>query len=265
MNQKLLSGFLISSVVFFALSACGNPGTGNVDQEASTSSVLDHKASSEPPTSRKTQAAKKEGLESTSSKQSTEASPRPSSVGSVLTKDALQDPKQASSAEKKRLNAKEKKFIASAERPSAVDPRAVAEVGEETCQRLDFLEKADAASIPGVLTSEELPDAEAAVRHLCPEFSSQMRLAAAGFGDGEFTVGKKQAEKFVGAGTYVAGTPGAGCTWSVRNKAGTVLESGGVGTKSDFTMTVGTNADKVESSGCYAWLPAGDGGNGSPR
>lgn len=274
MNRKRLSAFAFYSVFLVALTACADPGSGAASSQGATSSAVEsNNARAAQVEADNEETAKKSSPQTTSATDSSAASTPSSSAASVPPKEALQDPKQAASAEKKRLSKKEQKFIENAEKSladdsedeelPAIDPRAVAEGGEATCQRLEFLEKADPTAVPGVLASDELSNAEAAISILCPEFSEDLQLSAAGFADGQFKVGKKQSSGAVAEGTYVARTPGEGCTWTVRDKGGAVISSGGIGNKEDFKMIVEKSAKKVESAGCYAWLPTGGGGNGT--
>lgn len=272
MNRKRLAGMAIFSAFLVSLTACGGSGNEVKGLQVSTSSAVSSDAPAGKLAVDQNETAKKQSSPVESEKKSADSSTTDSSAAAVPVKKELQDPKQAAAAEKKRLSTKEKKYVEAAEEANAgdsadgapaVDPRAVAEGGEATCQRLEFLEKADPASVPGILASDELANAEAAIRLLCPDFASQWRQSSAGFADGQFKVGKKTTKATVTKGAYVAQTPGEGCTWTVRDKDGEVVSSGGIGKKKDFQMTVGKSAEQVESTGCYAWLPQGNGGNGT--
>lgn len=175
----------------------------------------------------------------------------------VPSKKVLTDPKKAAAAESDRVTTPEKRFIDTVDAVEGTDPNAVAEAGHEACQRLEFLKKADSSVIVGALTSGEIPYADEAIRSLCPDFSAQLRLAAAGFTDGEFKVGPKPADKIIVHGSYVAPAPTSQCTWSILDAKGSTIESGGSGIDEVFKMKVDKRASTVQSTGCYAWLPDG--------
>ncbi|MGK5529806.1 hypothetical protein [Streptomyces sp. URMC 129] len=55
--------------------------------------------------------------------------------------------------------------------PEGADPAAVLELGTEACDRLGYLDRHDPGAIPEALAEGEIPNAEAAVEHLCPEYA----------------------------------------------------------------------------------------------
>ncbi|SOD58985.1 hypothetical protein SAMN06297387_101424 [Streptomyces zhaozhouensis] len=55
--------------------------------------------------------------------------------------------------------------------PTGVDPGAVLDQGTAACERLGYLSRHDPESVGEAVASGEIPEAEAAVRHLCPEYA----------------------------------------------------------------------------------------------
>ncbi|MDT0444216.1 hypothetical protein [Streptomyces johnsoniae] len=69
--------------------------------------------------------------------------------------------------------------------PRGVDPAAILELGTETCDRIGYLDRHDPEAAAEALRSGELPDAEAAIEHLCPEYADLLAEAAGGAAGGE--------------------------------------------------------------------------------
>lgn len=173
-------------------------------------------------------------------------------------KKVLKDPRAAAAAELQRVSPQEKGFIQAIDAAAGTDPRAVVEAGQEACQRLEYLKRVDSSVIVGALAGAEIPHAAEAIQTLCPDFSNELRRAKSGFADGPHKVGAKSTDTVILPGSYVAYGPTAQCTWSVTDATGATLEKGGAGVDDNFRMTVNKRAAKVQSTGCYAWLPAGE-------
>ncbi|WP_158621577.1 hypothetical protein [Streptomyces triticirhizae] len=55
--------------------------------------------------------------------------------------------------------------------PSGVDPGAVLDQGTAACERLGYLSRHAPEAIPDAVAEGEIPEAEAAIEHLCPEYA----------------------------------------------------------------------------------------------
>jgi hypothetical protein len=55
--------------------------------------------------------------------------------------------------------------------PVGVDPAAILQLGTEACDRIGYLERHDPDGLVAALREGEIPDAEAAIEHLCPEYA----------------------------------------------------------------------------------------------
>ncbi len=64
--------------------------------------------------------------------------------------------------------------------PRGVDPAAILELGTEICDRLGYLDRHDPEAAAEALRGGELPGAEAAVEHLCPEHAGLLDETAGG-------------------------------------------------------------------------------------
>ncbi|MEU8570665.1 hypothetical protein AB0C51_20350 [Streptomyces pathocidini] len=64
--------------------------------------------------------------------------------------------------------------------PKGTDPVAVLETGQETCERIARTVRHDRAAVIGALRAGEIPGAEDAVRHLCPEHEPLLEAAGKG-------------------------------------------------------------------------------------
>ncbi|MER5554620.1 hypothetical protein ABT001_23615 [Streptomyces sp. NPDC002793] len=136
--------------------------------------------------------------------------------------------------------------------PRGTDPAAVLQTGQETCDRLRFLVKADRAVAVGAIVSGEVADADAAVTHLCPQHQALVDEAARGYADGTHT-GKR-----LRPGGYRAPSPTKTCSWQVTGASGQELDSGSSDTGAAVDITVPGAARAFTSTGCYAWLPQGE-------
>ncbi|UQX03076.1 hypothetical protein [Streptomyces sp. RerS4] len=144
----------------------------------------------------------------------------------------------------------EKKYL-SGRVPEKMDPAAVLQTGQETCQRIERTAKRDKDAAAASIASGEITGARDAINHLCPEQKPVLAVAEKGFGDSPRTA--------PAPGTYRAVTQSTTCTWEAKAKDGTVLASGPEspptpGTKITATIPPGTT--EFHSTTCYAWLPA---------
>ncbi|SCE12334.1 hypothetical protein GA0115249_113839, partial [Streptomyces sp. PpalLS-921] len=71
--------------------------------------------------------------------------------------------------------------------PQGMDPAAVLQTGQETCDRLRYLVKADRDIAVAAVVTGEVADAEPAVAHLCPRHQDLVDEAALGYPDGTHT------------------------------------------------------------------------------
>ncbi|WP_327113437.1 hypothetical protein OG206_07250 [Streptomyces sp. NBC_01341] len=136
--------------------------------------------------------------------------------------------------------------------PKGMDPAAVLQTGQETCDRLRYLDKADRDIAVGAIVSGEINDAGPAVSHLCPQHQDLVDDAARGYADGTH---KGAALR---TGRYRAASPTKTCSWQVTGPGGKALVSGSSDTGKPVEVTVPESARAFTSTGCYAWLPRGD-------
>ncbi|RKN12140.1 hypothetical protein [Streptomyces radicis] len=61
--------------------------------------------------------------------------------------------------------------------PEGVDPGAILDLGAEACDRIGYLERHDREAAVAALRDGEIPDAEPAVEHLCPEYAELLTEA----------------------------------------------------------------------------------------
>ncbi|WP_328379489.1 hypothetical protein OHB13_32635 [Streptomyces sp. NBC_00440] len=143
---------------------------------------------------------------------------------------------------------KDKKYL-SGRVPQDMDPSAVLQTGQESCQRVARTAAHDRNAAVGAVIAGDIPDAKAAITLLCPDQKPVLKAADAGFPDGT--------RKNPRAGTYRALTSAADCTWRVSGSGGKVLASGpGTGAKGTVEARIPAGAAEFTSSGCYAWVPA---------
>ncbi|MFJ8870170.1 hypothetical protein ACIRD6_30965 [Streptomyces sp. NPDC102473] len=138
--------------------------------------------------------------------------------------------------------------------PKGMDPAAVLQTGQETCDRLRYLVKADRDIAVGAIVSGEVTDAEPAVSHLCPQHQDLVDEAALGYADGTYEDAK------IRPGRYRAPSPTKACSWQVAGANGKTLASGSSDTGRTVEITLPESARTFTSTGCYAWLPRGDNG-----
>ncbi|MFD7615159.1 hypothetical protein [Streptomyces sp. NPDC059828] len=146
------------------------------------------------------------------------------------------------------FTAKEKKFL-NGRVPVDMDPAAVLQTGQETCQRVERTAAHDRNAAIGAIISGDLPDADAAIKQLCPKQQPLLDAASTGFAGGT--------QKNPEPGTYQALTTATGCTWQAMGEEGKVLAAGpGTGAGKKVTAEIPDGTRTFVSTGCYAWLPA---------
>lgn len=173
----------------------------------------------------------------------TAASPDAKPTGPVLP-DARLTPKTGS------FKANEKQYL-SGRVPEKMDPAAVLQTGQETCQRVERTAKRDKDAAAAAIISGDVTGAKDAIELLCPEQKPVLAVAEKGFGDAPRTT--------PAPGTYRALTQSTTCTWEAKGKDGAVLASGPetppkAGDR--ITATVPSGTTEFRSTGCYAWVPA---------
>ncbi|GGT72001.1 MULTISPECIES: hypothetical protein [Streptomyces] len=144
---------------------------------------------------------------------------------------------------------KDQKAYLSGRVPKSMDPAAVLQNGQESCQRLERTAKRDRDAAVGALVAGDIPDAEAAVNHLCPAQKPLLATARTGHPDG--TTARPA------PGTYRALTTDPSCTWRALGSGGKLLASGpSTGAQGPVKATVPAGTVEFVSTSCYAWLPA---------
>ncbi|WP_406290052.1 hypothetical protein [Streptomyces sp. NBC_00209] len=138
--------------------------------------------------------------------------------------------------------------------PVGMDPAAVLQTGQETCDRLDYLVKVDRDTAVGAIVTGEITGAEPAVAHLCPGHEALVERASHGYADGVHR------GKGLRPGRYRDVSPTPDCTWEVTGPGGKVLASGSSHGGKRTTITIPEAALALTSTGCWAWLPEGDNG-----
>ncbi|MFC8536038.1 hypothetical protein ACFUJY_19075 [Streptomyces sp. NPDC057249] len=138
--------------------------------------------------------------------------------------------------------------------PVGMDPAAVLQTGQETCDRLDYLVKVDRDTAVGAVVTGEVTGAQPAVTHLCPRHRDLLERASHGYADG---VHRGDGLR---PGRYRNVSPTSTCTWEVAGPGGKVLASGSSHDGKRAALTIPEAALAFTSTGCYAWLPEGDDG-----
>ncbi|MFI6646860.1 hypothetical protein ACIBI8_04420 [Streptomyces sp. NPDC050529] len=136
--------------------------------------------------------------------------------------------------------------------PKGMDPAAVLQTGQETCDRLTYLVKVDRDTAVGAIVTGEIADAKPAVEHLCVQHKDLVERASAGYADGTYE-GKQ-----LRAGRYRDVTPTRTCSWQITGANGKDLASGSSDDGKRTAITIPQAARAFTSTGCYAWLPEGD-------
>ncbi|MFE7483335.1 hypothetical protein [Streptomyces sp. NPDC057552] len=135
--------------------------------------------------------------------------------------------------------------------PQGMDPAAVLQTGQETCDKLRYLVKADRDTAVGAIAAEDISDAPAAVAGLCPEHQELVDEAAYAYPDGTHT------GKTLRPGVYRSASPSTNCSWQIEGAGGKELASGTSDTGKSRTITLPKSARTFTSTGCYAWLAEG--------
>ncbi|MFI6858410.1 hypothetical protein ACIBKZ_00685 [Streptomyces sp. NPDC050421] len=138
--------------------------------------------------------------------------------------------------------------------PEGMDPAAVLQTGQETCDRLTYLVKVDRDTAVGAIVTGEIADAKPAVEHLCVRHKDLVERASRGYADGTYE-GKQ-----LRAGRYRDVTPTRNCSWQITGANGKDLASGSSDDGKRTLITIPEAARAFTSTGCYAWLPEGDNG-----
>lgn len=138
--------------------------------------------------------------------------------------------------------------------PKGMDPAAVLQTGQETCDRLTYLVKVDRDTAVGAIVTGEIAQAGPAVEHLCTQHEELLDRASGGYADGRYE-GKQ-----VRAGRYRDVTPTRTCSWQITGANGKDLASGTSEDGKRTVITIPGAARAFTSTGCYAWLPEGDNG-----
>ncbi|MEW2189979.1 hypothetical protein [Streptomyces microflavus] len=135
--------------------------------------------------------------------------------------------------------------------PKGMDPAAVLQTGQETCDKLRYLVKADRDTAVGAIATQEIPDAPAAVAGLCPQHQDLVDEAAYAYADGIHT------GKTLRPGVYRSASPTTSCSWQITGAGGKELASGTSDTGKSRKITIPKSARTFTSTGCYAWLAEG--------
>ncbi|MFD5200575.1 hypothetical protein ACFWM7_10585, partial [Streptomyces sp. NPDC058375] len=135
--------------------------------------------------------------------------------------------------------------------PKGMDPAAVLQTGQETCDKLRYLVKADRDTAVGAIVTGEIPEAKDAVAGLCTQHQDLVDEAAYGYPDG------KHAGKKLRPGVYRSASPTTDCSWQIAGAGGEELASGASDTGKSRKITIPDSAVTFTSTGCYAWLPEG--------
>ncbi|MGW0854935.1 hypothetical protein [Streptomyces sp. NPDC002690] len=240
MRNPLLAGAAVV-ILTAALAACGSSHDGNGPEAADAP----RPAASGPSVAGPTAAAPTHDARSGASGASgADAAPAPDASGPKVPTDELTP---ATGTFTKR----EKEYLTDRV-PKGMDPAAVLQTGQETCDKLDFLVKADRRIAVGSIVTGEVPDAAPAVTHLCTGHQDLVDEAALGYADGTHT-GKE-----LRPGAYRSVSPTTACTWRTEGAGGKVLDQGSSANGQPVRITLPTAARAFTSTGCYAWLPEGD-------
>ncbi|WNF30172.1 hypothetical protein RI138_26930 [Streptomyces sp. C11-1] len=135
--------------------------------------------------------------------------------------------------------------------PKGMDPAAVLQTGQETCDKLRYLVKVDRDTAIGTIVTDEIPGAADAVAGLCSQHRDLVDEAAVGYPDGTHT-GKK-----LRPGVYRSASPTTNCSWQIAGAGGRELSSGTSDTGTSRKITIPESARTFTSTGCYAWLLEG--------
>lgn len=148
------------------------------------------------------------------------------------------------------FTAKQKEYL-EGRVPRGMDPAAVLQTGQETCDKLRYLVKADRDTAVGAIATEEISDAPAAVAGLCPQHQDLVDEAEHAYPDGTHT------GKTLRPGVYRSASPTTNCSWQITGAGGEEPASGASDTGESRKITIPESARTFTSTGCYAWLPEG--------
>lgn len=135
--------------------------------------------------------------------------------------------------------------------PKGMDPAAVLQTGQETCDKLSYLVEVDRDTAVGAIATEEIRDAPAAVAGLCPQHQDLVDEAAYAYADGGHT------GRTLRPGVYRSASPTMNCSWHIEGAGGKELASGTSDTGKSRKITIPESARTFTSTGCYAWLAEG--------
>lgn len=148
---------------------------------------------------------------------------------------------------------KQKKYLVDRV-PKGMDPAAVLQTGQETCDRLTYLVKVDRDTAIGAVATGEIADAKPAVAHLCTQHKKLVEQASRAYPDGTHKGARLR------PGRYRDVTPTKNCSWEITGTNGKALASGSSDDGKRSGITIPKAARAFTSTGCYAWLPEGDNG-----
>ncbi|WP_440574718.1 hypothetical protein [Streptomyces sp. AC154] len=148
---------------------------------------------------------------------------------------------------------KEKKYLVNRV-PKGMDPAAVLQTGQATCDRLTYLVKVDRDIAVGAVATGEIAGAEAAAGQLCTQHNALVAEASRAYPDGRYEGARLR------PGRYRDVAPTKDCGWEITGADGKVLASGSSDDGKRSRITIPATARAFTSTGCYAWLP--EGGNG---
>ncbi|MEU8626344.1 hypothetical protein [Streptomyces sp. NPDC048669] len=148
---------------------------------------------------------------------------------------------------------KQKKYLVDRV-PKGMDPAAVLQTGQETCDRLTYLVKVDRDTAVGAVATGEIADAEPAVTHLCTQHKEIVEQASRAYPDGTYKGAHLR------PGRYRDVAPTKDCGWEITGANGRNLASGSTDDGKRTRITIPKTARAFTSTGCYAWLPEGDNG-----
>ncbi|MFD5319724.1 hypothetical protein [Streptomyces sp. NPDC127098] len=159
--RALACGVLLAAVV--SLTACGGGDDGG-------------RAASEPESERTATAT--EGPEAAGDEATAGATPD-AGAGTGPTDDGVPDetvPEGELTPAEGEFAEEEREYLTDRV-PVGADPAAILEMGDEACYRIGYLERHDREGAVRALREGEIPDAAAAVEHLCPEYAELLAEA----------------------------------------------------------------------------------------
>ncbi|MFH9294606.1 hypothetical protein [Streptomyces sp. NPDC017520] len=236
--------FLAGAVVVMttaALAACGSSAGGNGPEAA---------GAQRPAASGPAAPGPSAGTPTPSATPRTGKPEAPAAAGPSATATGPKTPSDGITPATGTFTKKQKEYLADRV-PEGMDPAAVLQTGQEACDRLRYLVKADRDTAVGAIATDEIPDAADAVTGLCPQHQDLVDEAAYTYPDGTHT-GKK-----LRPGVYRSASPTTGCSWQITGAGGKELSSGTSDTGTSRTITIPKSARTFTSTGCYAWLPEG--------